>query len=205
MTSGFDYNVEDIHCTDPICLKCLNEPGQEWYYHNAPYSLLINVIESASNQNINIFYRTELANKIGMGGTYFKQDAINLLITKPRDMARFALMILANANWNGQQIISTEYVDEMTRQSQDINKSYGYLWWLNGKDQHRLPGSTFNFNGSLIPTAPSDLFAGLGKNDQKLYVFPSEDLVVIRMGNSAGTTSPALSDFDETIFNIYLR
>ena len=36
----------------------------------------------------------------------------------------------------------------------------------------------------------------LGKNDQKVYVVPSDDLVVVRLGNDAGEGLLALSDFD---------
>lgn len=44
----------------------------------------------------------------------------------------------------------------------------------------------------LIPEAPPDLFAALCKNDQKLYVVPSLDLVVVRMGEAAGDSNQAL-------------
>lgn len=116
-------------------------------------------------------------------------------------MARFGLLIQAKGQWNGQTIISdTAYINAATHPSQDINKSYGYLWWLNGQESHRLPGTTFTFNGPIIPTAPADLFAGLGANDQKLYVVPSEDMVVVRMGNSAGDLSPGLSNFDTPLW-----
>ena len=41
------------------------------------------------------------------------------------------------------------------------------------------------FEGQLIPNAPDDLIAGLGANDQKLYIVPSQNLVIIRMGDAA--------------------
>jgi len=52
----------------------------------------------------------------------------------------------------------------------------------------------------LIPSAPEDLVAGLGKNDQKLYVIPSQDRVVIRMGNDAGEGLLAASSYDEQLW-----
>lgn len=45
------------------------------------------------------------------------------------------------------------------------------------------------FSGMLIPNAPTDMYSALGKNDQKIYVVPSQNLVVIRMGNAAGGTT----------------
>jgi hypothetical protein len=47
-----------------------------------------------------------------------------------------------------------------------------------------LPGLQFVFPGSLIPNAPDDLYAALGKNGQYLNVVPSQQLVVVRMGNA---------------------
>ncbi|HLO79486.1 MAG TPA: hypothetical protein VK166_00925, partial [Chitinophagaceae bacterium] len=55
-------------------------------------------------------------------------------------------------------------------------------------------------NGPLTPNAPADMYAALGKNDQKVYVVPSQNLVVIRMGESAGNSMLALSSFDNELW-----
>ena len=44
------------------------------------------------------------------------------------------------------------------------------------------------------------MYAALGKNDQKIYVVPSQKLVVIRMGNSAGGFQLSVSDFDNQLW-----
>jgi hypothetical protein len=74
------------------------------------------------------------------------------------------------------------------------------LWWLNGKSTYHLPQSQLTFQGSIIPTAPNDMFMALGKNDQKIYVVPSKKMVVIRMGDAADSVNLALSDFDEMLW-----
>ncbi|MCB0447174.1 MAG: serine hydrolase, partial [Gelidibacter sp.] len=58
------------------------------------------------------------------------------------------------------------------------------------------------FSGSLIPNAPNDMYAALGKNDQKIYVVPSKKLVVIRMGDVANPENPTfgLSGFDDELW-----
>jgi hypothetical protein len=65
-----------------------------------------------------------------------------------------------------------------------------------------LPGSTPPARpGSLIPTAPDDLVAALGKADQKLYISREHDLVVGRLGEKADQESrPALSSFDAALW-----
>nr|HPH23322.1 serine hydrolase [Chitinophagaceae bacterium] len=78
--------------------------------------------------------------------------------------------------------------------------SYGYLTWLNGKPSYMLPTLQNVFNGFLVPNAPLDMFAALGKNDQKVYVVPSKNIVVIRMGESAGNLQLAVSSFDNELW-----
>lgn len=63
-----------------------------------------------------------------------------------------------------------------------------------------LPQTQFSFNGQLTPNAPADMYAALGKNDQKIYVVPSQKLVVIRMGDSAGNVQLAVSSFDNELW-----
>jgi hypothetical protein len=74
------------------------------------------------------------------------------------------------------------------------------LWWLNGKTSYHLPQSQFQFNGSLIPSGPDDMYCALGKNDQKIYIVPSLKMVVIRMGDAADNVNLALSDFDNVLW-----
>ena len=89
----------------------------------------------------------------------------------------------------------------MTTPSQALNRSYGYLWWLNGQASYKLPGpQQITFTGPIIPTAPADLIAALGKNDQKIYVVPSLGLVVVRQGKEAGDVGLALTSFDAELW-----
>jgi CubicO group peptidase (beta-lactamase class C family) len=101
-------------------------------------------------------------------------------------MARFGLLALNKGKWNNEQIINESFFNESISSSQNINPSYGYLWWLNGKSNYMIPGSQFVFQGTLIPNAPADLFAAMGASDQRLYVVPSKNLVVVRMGEASG-------------------
>lgn len=72
----------------------------------------------------------------------------------------------------------------MVNTSQNLNPSYGYLWWLNGKESIILPGLPNLFNTSLSENAPNDLFTGMGKDGQFVDIVPSKNIVVIRMGAS---------------------
>lgn len=197
MTSGLDDGVSNESCTLPSCLQYLADAGTRWAYHNAPYTLLQDVLDSATG-NFTNFFNTQLRNRIGMNGLWFTNNVYNYVYhSKPRSMARFGLLMLNRGVWNTDTLMhDSTYYYNMINTSQNLNLSYGYLWWLNGKSTFMLPNSQFTFNGSIIPNAPTDMYCALGKNDQKIHVIPSQNLVVIRMGDSADTTSlvPTLLD-----------
>lgn len=100
---------------------------------------------------------------------------------------------MASLGWNQNAV-------ESLLTSQQINLSYGYLWWLNGKSSYHLPATQMEFSGSIIPSGPNDMFMALGKNDQKIYVVPSRNLVIVRMGEAADGSNFAVSDFDNVLW-----
>ena len=136
-----------------------------------------------------------------MDGNWLQLGFSNVYYSTARSMARFGLLNLNEGSWNGNPILGNSgYFSAMTNTSQDLNKAYGYLWWLNGKESFRVPASEVQFPGKLIPNAPDDLIAGLGKDDQKLYVIPSKGLVIVRMGDDAAETLLGPSSFDNELW-----
>ena len=199
MTSGIDDAFSPTQATNPTSLVYLSDSGTRWAYHNV-YVKLQDVVASASGQTWSNYFNTKLRDKIGMSGSWITSGTNEVYWSTSRSMARFGLLMLNKGKWENNQILNENYINEATNTSQNINKSYGYLWWLNGKSSYHLPSSQLEFNGSLIPSAPNDMFMALGKNDQKIYVIPSKKMVVIRMGDAADTVNAALSDFDNTLW-----
>lgn len=196
MTSGLDDDVPDQDCTKPSCLVYKADAGTRWAYHNAVYHLVEDVIAKTSGMTFTQ-YTTQKLQKTGMTGLWLDY----IFYSKPRSMARFGLLLLNKGIWNQDTILKDSvYFKNMVNSSQNINKSYGYLTWLNGKGSYLLPQSQFVFTGNIVPSAPSDMYCALGKNDQKIYVVPSQNLVVIRMGNASGTPLYALSNFDNELW-----
>ena len=197
MTSGLDDGVPDNHCTIDTCLVCLADPGTRWAYHNAPYTLLEQVIEVSTGQGINNYTLSKLSAKTGIYGGWFTIDNDNVFFSRVRNMARFGLLMQNDCIWNQDTLLhDTAYIHQMTNTSQSLNLSYGYLWWLNGKDSYRLPTLQFVFPGPIAPNAPDDMFAGIGKNGQIVSIAKSKGLVVVRMGNesNSGEVSVLLLD-----------
>jgi CubicO group peptidase (beta-lactamase class C family) len=185
MTSGLNDLVFNSDCTSPDCLQYLAEAGTRWAYHNAPYTLLDSVIQNSTGLTLNQYFNSRVRTKIGMNGFFIKSGFNNVMFSTPRSMARFGLLILNGGKWENNVLLTDNvYFNQMINSSQTINKSYGYLWWLNGKESYMLPQSQLIFPGELVPNAPSDMFSGMGKNGQFLNIVPSEKLIVIRMGDS---------------------
>jgi CubicO group peptidase (beta-lactamase class C family) len=200
MTSGLD-DLTNGDAVNPASLNYFADAGSRWAYHNV-YVKLQDVIASASGQTWDNYFNAKLKNKIGMDGAWFTSGNNIVYSSTSRSMARFGLLMLNKGTWNNNVVLNETYFNAATNTSQNINQSYGYLWWLNGKSSFHLPGLQTQFNGTLIPSGPSDMFMALGKNDQKIYVVPSKKMVVIRMGDVADSANPtfALSGFDNELW-----
>ena len=197
MNSGLDDTLGNSVSTENLIYTA--DAETRWAYHNA-YVLMQDVVSEVSNQSWSNYFNSSLRDKIGMSGSWIPLGDLSVYRSDTRSMARFGLMIYANGKWEDTEIISESFLNEATNTSQNINEAYGYLWWLNGKSTFHLPQSQLEFSGELIPNAPSDMYAALGKNDQKIYVIPSKKLVVIRMGESAEVENFALSSFDNDLW-----
>lgn len=207
MTTGLN-DTGDLTCTNPNCLVYHSPAGERWSYHNAPYTLLQEVVSNALPfQNFNLFFSLNLRNKIGMRGGFLPLDFNRVYFSDARSMARFGLLTLSGGVWDDEIIMAdTNYFNAMIRPSNNINPSYGYLWWLNGQESFMLPGFQVSFPGPISPNAPLDMVSAIGKNSQLLCVVPSEDLVLLRLGDPP-TDFPGLTgpQFLNEIWNYMTR
>ena len=197
MTSGLDDSLGDD--VTPANLQYKADAGTRWAYHNV-YVKLQDVVAEATGQTWDNYFNTKIKNPLGMTGAWVQNGDLNVYWSTARSMARFGLLALNNGKWKDDQIVNQNYFGAATNTSQDINKAYGYLWWINGQANYHLPQSQVTFQGSLIPSGPGDMYMGLGKNDQKVYIIPSRKMVIVRMGDSANGENFGLSDFDEQLW-----
>ncbi|MEL7119648.1 MAG: serine hydrolase [Bacteroidota bacterium] len=184
MTSGMDERI--FTCKTPGCLRYVADAGTRWSYHNGPYSLLRDVLENATELDFNAYTNQSIKSKIGMKGLWIASGDNNLFVSRPRDMARFGLMILNEGYWAEEAILSDSvYFNQMVNSSQAINPSYGYLWWLNGKESFIPPSPTISMEGNIAPFAPEDMIVAAGAQGQLACIVPSQNLLVIRMGEES--------------------
>ncbi len=167
--------------------------GSVWQYNTRAYSRLVDVLEAVTGDGIGSLTKRWLTDPIGMDNTGWRRrrwvtpgmDANLLgLFTTARDLVRFGELMLAGGVWQGRRLVSKGFVETAVKPSQGLNPAYGLLWWLNGRPPGTAPGAAGN--AVLAPAAPRDLYAAQGALGRKVYVVPSLDLVVVRLGDSPG-------------------
>lgn len=199
MTSGLN---DESNWVIKSNLTYLADAGTRWSYSNV-FQKLIDVVAASSNQTFENYFNAKLKNKIGMDGFWNFGTIFTIYHSNTRSMARFGLLFLNKGKWKNEQIINETYLNEAISTSQNINPSYGYLWWLNGKSKYMVPGSQTVYPTALVPNAPADMYAAMGAEDQRIYVIPSKNMVVIRMGDASDPQNPnfALSGFDAALWD----
>ena len=198
MTSGInDENNLVIRAN----LTYLADAGTRWSYHNV-FQLLMDVVAEAGGLEFEDYFNSRLRDRTGMDGYWNDGVIFNVYHSSTRSMARFGLLALNRGKWKDEQIVNELFFNESVTSSQNINPSYGYLWWLNGKTGYMVPGSQAVFTGHLIPDAPPDMYAAMGAEDQRIYVVPGRNMVVVRMGEASDPRNPsfALSGFDNDLW-----
>lgn len=186
-----------------VGLEQTDPPGTTWEYNNAAIQTLDQVVEEATGTPFATYGQEKLLDPLGMADSRFKSDSSGNGLTfmglssTCRDMARFGLMVLHGGGWGDDQVVSADYIAEATEAaSQDLNGSYGLLFWVNRKGA--LPGSTSPTGGEgvddelsesqRVPGAPDDLVWALGLGSQIIQVHDETDTVVVRLGPAASNS-----------------
>lgn len=173
--------------------------GTRWRYNTTAYGHTMHVAAAVSDMEPKDLVKQWLFDPLGMKDSrwIFRKGLENAdikdrnvfgLSTTNRDLARVGLMVVNDGKWAGKTIISDrQFLCELSHPSQEMNPSYGYLWWLNGQSIVNAGNGLNPKEGPLIKEAPADLFAAQGAMQRKLYVVPSMHLVITRLGNQPKT------------------
>lgn len=103
-----------------------------------------------------------------------------------RDWARFGEFVRLGGRWKGELLVDAKAFSEMVEGS-SVNAGYGLGWWLNESPKpETLAASRTMRQASDLFThprrreLPDDLFMAAGAGNQRLYIIPSMELVVVR-------------------------
>jgi CubicO group peptidase (beta-lactamase class C family) len=177
-----------------------NEPGVEWRYNTAAFFNLYSVILNSTGMPIDEFAENYLYSKIGMRNAmqwYKNEDAT------ARDLARLGLLLINNGDWESKVVVNNKgYLKKMLSPSAVFNPWYGFLWWLN----QPFDGEMFGSPGEelkIINNAPDDLIAAFGYGNQKLYIIPSMNIVIVRLEIREDVQTIVPVDFDEEFWEFF--
>ena len=180
--SGMSYWAGASSVRGALRQPLMREPGTNWDYEN--YDTLLAVYKMkqvlGDQQTYQEFPRRRLLDKIGMRNTLVSTDRFGDFIlssqvyTNARDLARFGLLYLQNGVWNGERLISEEWIDFVRTPAPATvgrGSQYGGQWWLVPENRDDVP---------------KDAYSTSGNRGQYAVVVPSHDLVIVRRGLDYG-------------------
>jgi CubicO group peptidase (beta-lactamase class C family) len=158
------------------------EPGTSWDYENYDTLLAVLAMKRALGDEAAYleFPRRALLDKLGMRNTLLSTDRFGDFIlssqvyTNARDLARFGMLYLQNGMWNGERLLSEDWIEFVRTPAPATSENgnfYGGQWWLVPDDRTDVPKNAYS-------TA--------GNRGQFTIIVPSHDLVIVRRGLDYG-------------------
>jgi len=186
MSGGFDARdswlydwegLDGLHAADDAVVYMLDlpmdfEPGTRFEYTNGVSHLHSCIIKEKTGVSAAEYAEEHLFAPLGI--TEYTWDAdnqgrnwgYNRIYFTPHDMAKIGFLFLNKGEWDGEQIISEEWVGEATAHRIDANivDGYGYQWWVG-----------------------DDYYLAVGYMGQFIFVYPEHDLIVVLTSSSPET------------------
>lgn len=164
----------------------LDKPGSHFYYSSGNSNILSGIVRSVvGDSGYHRFPFEQLFYKLGMYSVVMEPDASGTFVgssyafANARDWARLGQFYLQNGNWMGEQIVPDNWVQAATAPvSVAPMGEYGFQIWLNAG----APGNPVN---RKFPRLPTDLYYFNGYEGQFVFVIPSKELVIVRLGQTA--------------------
>ncbi|KAF0106753.1 MAG: beta-lactamase [Anaerolineaceae bacterium] len=220
LTSGLKNDIAEIQGTEPDApdlyyyaihdVKLVTEPGTRFQYGPVNFyvmgALMDRVLKNSGSQYADPldYLQKRLLDKVGV--TYEKwirDDAGNPHIPNgayltPRNFATWGQFVLQKGNWNGEQLVRKDLMEELFKPS-SANPGFGLFLWLNQPGGQGAvpqmaapPGSTAGF---IYHDGYPDMVGIMGAGKNRMYIVPSLNLVIARQ-----TLSDDDDGFDDHTF-----
>jgi len=152
--------------------RLVTPPGSAFNYNGGLTILLSYLVQRVSGVPADEFAKQHLFGPLGITDYEWERlpsgltDTDGGLHLRPRDMAKLGQLYLDGGIWNGERIVSSEWVAESTREHIENSggPNYGLQWWCG--DFHYLGRSAYMYMAS-------------GHGGQKIFVIPVYELVVV--------------------------
>ncbi len=149
----------------------VTEPGTRFNYNGGGTALLGEVISRAVKRPLEVFADEVLFTPLDIRSTEWRRDRqgrvtpFGGLRLRPRDMAKIGRLVLGRGQWEGRQIVSAAWVEQMLLDRLPANGlRYSWQWW---HGQVRAGSASLSY------------IAAFGNGGQRIFLVPSLDLVVV--------------------------
>ncbi|MHB0858885.1 MAG: serine hydrolase domain-containing protein [Anaerolineae bacterium] len=170
-----DYARRDGRVLSARTLWC--QPGEGYSYATSAIHVASAMLRHITGLELQEYLRTRLAEPLGWGRWGYGYRFAGLahtpggggIVVRPTDMLRFGYLLLREGRWGDRQVVPAEYVRLCNRRS-PYNPHFAY-------------SLQFDVNTwGDYPELPRDAFWKNGAGVHALYVVPSLDLVVWKLG-----------------------
>jgi CubicO group peptidase (beta-lactamase class C family) len=174
----------------------VDDPGTRYEYNNATSELVSLVLQRATGRRYAEFISTEVIQPLGApGGEVWVNRPGGIahsgccLMVAPETWVRLGILLMQDGVWSGKRLLPPGYVREMTTGTAQ-NPYYGLGVYVSGKytarrgfaNPAREPEARRVLHSE--PYLAADLFMFDGNSNQVVYIVPSEQLVILRVGDS---------------------
>ena len=149
---------------------------REFKYQEPDTAIAMQIVNAVAPGGAEEFIQTELLGRLGITQYHWEHATSGLPKSAAgssilsRDMLKFGQLILNKGKWKGEQLIPETVLARATTPSQ-INKHYGFFWWV---DDFIVGGKTYHS------------FQGRGAGGQFIFMFPELDLVAVITSHNQG-------------------
>jgi CubicO group peptidase (beta-lactamase class C family) len=217
MTSGLkwngirDYNIftQSDRVKDALTLEVVKPRGTYFEYAQSPIALLAYAIGQSAGEDAGTFVQRELMDRLGIdksSWSWTRDKAGHLqgfygVNMRPDDFGRLGELMRRGGVWKGKRLLSTDFVTRAVTPTA-TNGCYGWLIWLNAAAPCVGPTITERGveQGRDFPDLPADFYRFSGLFGQLVTVFPSQDIVVVRLGQDRGLLPTGGSDWEHDLY-----
>ena len=160
-------------------LDVTEAPGVQFSYRSGETQLLAFALEAATGQTLSKYAEEKLWKPMqAERDAYWLLDkaggdekAFCCFHTTARDAARFGRLLLRHGNWDGRQLVSTSYMDELMRPASYLKDQ----WGRDSLSYYGLQTWLFPYRGEVLPCMR-------GMLGQYIFAIPSREAIVVRLG-----------------------
>ena len=206
-----DYNVftmpDRVH--DALTLEVVHPAGTYFEYAQSPVALLAHAVGRAAGEDVQQFLQRELLDHLGIGAgdwSWGRDPAGNIqgfygAMMTADDYGRLGELLRRGGVWRGRRLLSRQFVREALSPS-TTNGCYGYLIWVNGGTP--CIGPTISErpveNTRDFPSMPADMYSFAGLFGQRVTVFPSLGILLVRTGQDPGLVPATDANWEEELY-----